>query len=261
MNKVSQPPLYTVAVPTTAGTGSEVTQYAVITDLHRQYKLTVGSPLIIPRLAVVDPELTYSLPPALTAATGMDALTHAVESYTNNVYHPLADLLAEEAIYLIGRHLRTAVANGRHVEARRQLLYASLLAGLAFNYTRLGNVHAMAHPVGGWFDVPHGVANAILLPHVMEFNLPACLERTAHIASLLGEPVEGLSLVAAARRGVEAVRQLAADVGIPANLRAVGVEATRLEEMVADALKSGNVAVNPRQTTAADIEQLFRAAL
>jgi alcohol dehydrogenase class IV len=260
IGKVPGPGLPVAAVPTTAGTGSEVTIFSVITDRERRFKMTLGSVHTVPQVAVCDPELTLSMPQPLTAATGMDALTHAVESYINTAHNPIAKTLALEAIRLIGRSLRPAYANGRDLRARTEMLLASTMAALAFARTRLGNVHAMSHPLGAHFDVPHGVANAILLPYVMEWNLLACLETYPVIAAALGEPVAGVSSRAAAEAAVEAVRTLARDVQIPARLRDVGVLREGIPAMTDDAMKSGNVLVNPRATTAADIAALFETA-
>ncbi|BDG60176.1 iron-containing alcohol dehydrogenase [Caldinitratiruptor microaerophilus] len=259
--QVERDGLPTFMVPTTAGTGSEVTFIAVITDTRRTFKMTLYSRRLAPTAAVLDPLLTLSKPPGLTAATGMDALTHAIESYTNRSYNPISDALSVRAIEMIGRHLRTAVVQGSDVEARHEMLLASLMAGMAFNFTRLGLVHAMSHPLGAHFGIAHGVANAVLLPAIMEFNLFGCIERTAHIARLLGEDTAGLSPVAAARRGVEAVRALARDVGIPERLGPLGVTADRIPAMAEDAMKSGNIPVNPRQVTANDVARLFESLL
>jgi len=249
-----------VAIPTTAGTGSEVTVFAVITDRARRFKMTVGSPHLVPQVAVCDPELTLSMPQPLTAATGMDALTHAIECYVNTVHNPIAKTLALEAMRLIGRALRTAYANGRDLRARTEMLLASTLAALAFTRTRLGDVHAMSHPLGAHFDIPHGVANAILLPYVMAWNLIACTDTYPQIAEALGEPVQGVSRRAAAEAAVDAVRRLARDVQIPERLRDVGVTREAIPRLTEDAMKSGNVLVNPRATTAADIAALFETA-
>lgn len=256
--KLSQEPLPTAMVATTAGTASEVTYISVVTDTERMFKFPIVSRSLAPKVAVLDALLTLSKPPGLTAATGMDALTHAIESYTNTVYNPVADALAERAIAMIGRHLRTAVVQGANVEARAQMLLASAMAGMAFNLTRLGLVHAMSHPMSAHFGVPHGVANAALLPRIMEYNLFGCLEQTANIAMLLGENVSGLSPVAAARKGVEAVRQLARDVGIPERLSELGVKAEKIDVMAADTMLSGNVAVNPRRVRVEDVAALYR---
>ena len=260
IGKVPAPGVPVAAIPTTAGTGSEVTIFSVITDRERRFKMTVGSTHIVPQVALCDPELTLSMPQPLTAATGMDALTHAIESYVNTAHNPIAKTFALEAMRLIGRSLRTAYANGRDLRARTEMLLASTMAAMAFTRTRLGNVHAMSHPVGAHFDVPHGVANAVLLPYVMEWNLLACYETYPAVAAALGERVEGLPRHAAAEAAVEAVRRLAGDVRIPARLRDVGVLRDGIPAMTEDAMKSGNVLVNPRLTTAADIAALFEIA-
>ena len=260
IGKVPGPTVPVVCLPTTAGTGSEVTQFTVITDRGRPFKLTVGSPYVVPTAAVCDPHLTLSMPQPLTAATGMDALTHGIECYINTVTNPLAKTYALEAIRLIGRYLRTAYATGKHLEARYHMLLASTMAAMAFTRTRLGNVHAMSHPLGARFDVPHGVANAVLLPYVMEWNLIAGMETYPQIGEALGEPVMGLPPREAAAAAVEAVRQLAADVGIPERLRDLGVTRDAIPALSDDAMKSGNVLVNPRLTRREDIVHLFERA-
>ena len=247
-------PLPVIAIPTTAGTGSEVTPFAVITNREQKYKLTIISQRIIPKVAILDPTMIANLPAFIAASTGLDALTHAIESYTSLFGSAYSDAFAEKAIDLIGKNLRRFVANRQNQEAAGSMLIASLFAGLAFAHSRLGNAHAMAHPLGGFFNVPHGVANAILLPHIMEYNCMASPERFERIALLLGEePV--------AENAVMAVQQLNKDLGIPANLTAVGVQADAIEAMTADAMKSGNVLANPRQTGPAEIQSLYRTAL
>ncbi len=260
IGKVPGPTVPVICIPTTAGTGSEVTQFTVITDRARPFKVTVGSPYVVPTAAVCDPTLTLSMPQPLTAATGMDALTHGIECYINTVTNPLAKTYALEAIRRIGRYLRTAYATGKHLEARSHLLLASTMAAMAFTRTRLGNVHAMSHPLGAHFDVPHGVANAVLLPYVMEWNLIAGMETYPQIAEALGEPVAGLPPREGAVAAVEAVRQLAADVGIPERLREVGVTREAIPALADDAMKSGNILVNPRLTRREDIVYLFERA-
>lgn len=255
--KVQHDPALLAMVPTTAGTASEVTFNAVITDTERKVKMVINSPKIAPRFAILDPLLTLSKPPGLTAATGVDALTHAIESYTNRTYNPIADALSTHAIRLIGRSLRTAWAQGQDLQARSDMLLGSLLAGMAFNYTRLGIVHAMSHPVSAHFGVAHGIANAILLPRVMEYNLFGAIPQTAHIAELLGEDVGGLSELEAARKGVEAVYKLNRDLGIPGSLRAVGVTEDRIPQMAKDTMVSGNIPVNPRLVTEKEIIRLY----
>lgn len=260
VGKVPGPTVPVVAVPTTAGTGSEVTVFAIITDRARKVKMVIGSKHILPTAAVCDPLLTLSMPQPLTAATGIDALVHGIECYINTVVNPLAKSLALESIRLIGRSLRTAYAHGRDLEARYQMLLGSTIAALAFTRTRLGNVHAMALPLGAHFDVPHGVATGLLLPYVMEWNLIACTTTYPQIAAALGEPTEGLPPRAASEVAVEAVRQLNADIGIPERLRDVGVTRDAIPALADDSMKSGNIAVNPRLTRREDIVHLFAQA-
>ncbi|HYF91003.1 MAG TPA: iron-containing alcohol dehydrogenase [Symbiobacteriaceae bacterium] len=256
-DKMEKDPMPFVLVPTTAGTAAEVTYNAVIVDTERTFKFTIISKRLAPKLAVLDPQLTAGKPAGLTASTGMDALTHAIESYTNTLVNPIADALAVKAIQLIGGSLRTAVVQGQNLQARSDMLLGSLIAGLAFNMTRLGLVHAMSHPMSAYFDVPHGIANAMLLSPIMEFNMFGALDRTAEIGRLLGEKTCGLSPVDAGLKGVAAVRRLADDVGIPHWLKEVGVTADRIPEMVEQTMKSGNVLVNPRQVKPKDVAQLF----
>lgn len=256
-DKFANDPKPLVHVPTTAGTASEVTYFAVVTDTERIFKFTVVSNKIPPRIAVLDPALTVGKPPGLTAATGMDALTHAIESFTNRVDNPISDAMAIRAISLIGGALRKAVVQGQDLQARSDMLLGSLLAGMAFTQTRLGLVHAMSHPISAYFGVPHGVANALLLPAVLEFNLFGAIEKTAEIGRLLGEDLSGLSSVGAGRAGVEAVRRLSDDVGIPHWLKDVGVRADKIDVMADDTLKSGNIPVNPRLVKKQDVVALY----
>jgi alcohol dehydrogenase class IV len=251
------PPL--IAIPTTAGTGTEATQFSVVTDTERSLKTGMGSPLLMPRVGIVDSSLMATMPPSLTAATGMDALTHAIEALVSVNAQPFSDAMALHAIHLIGRYLRPSVANGANQEARSEMAMASTLAGVAFSNAGVGLVHAMAHPLGGRFDVPHGVANAILLPPVMRFNLIARLEKFGQVAQALGEKAEGLSVVEAGKKAVEAVRQLSADIGIPGRLSDVGVKEEGINQLAADALNMKRaLACNPRMTTQGEIEKLYR---
>jgi len=258
--KVERPLPPLVAVPTTCGTGSEVTQFAVITDTERHFKLGIGSPFNLPRVAVVDPSLLVQLPARLVASTGMDALCHAIESYTNDVAQPVSDALNLHAIQLIATHLRPAVANG-NLHDLSGMAMASMLAGMGFNNTRTTLVHAMSHAVTGHAQVPHGVANAILLPHVLEFNLIGNPEKHADIAAALGEDTDGLSSMDAARRAVQAVRELAGDIGVPRTLGEVGVAEALFDRMADDAMKSGGIALNARRPGRQDVLRIFRAAL
>lgn len=252
------PPL--LAIPTTCGTGSEATIFVVITDTERKYKMTIVSCLVLPNVAIVDPALLVNLPSRLVAATGIDALTHAIESYTNLAAEPMSDALNIYAIKLIAENLRPAVANAS-IEALSGMALGSLMAGVAFSNTRVGIAHAMAHPLGGYANVHHGVANAILLPHVMEFNLIGNTQKFVDIAEAMGENVAGLSSMEAARRAVEAVKSLNEDVGVPLTLSEVGVREEMLEPMIGDAMLSGNLQVNPRRTTKEDMMAIFRRAM
>lgn len=260
IGKVPGPVVPSVAIPTTAGTGSEVTVFAVITDRQRRFKMTIGSPFLVPQVAICDPELTISMPKPLTAATGMDALTHGIECFINTTPNPIAKALAMESIRLIGGALRTAYQRGSDLPARSTMLLGSTMAAMAFTRTRLGNVHAMSHPLGAFFDVPHGVANAILLPYVMAWNLRSCLTTYPPIAVAMGEEVDGMPPERASERAVEAVQRLSRDVGIPEHLREVGVTKDAIPALATDAMKSGNVLVNPRPTTYDDIVELFEKA-
>ncbi|OJF17002.1 MAG: hypothetical protein A6D91_10790, partial [Bacillaceae bacterium G1] len=242
-----------MAIPTTAGTASEVTSFAVITDEARQYKLTVGSVKLTPRWALVDPELTRTMPKSITAATGLDALVHAIESYTSKMANGMTKPLAREAIRLISSSLRQAVYDGDNMVARDRMMLGSLLAGLAFNNTRLGNCHALSHPVSAIYHVPHGVANAILIPHVMEFNAYAVPELFADIAADMGQNLDGLTMMEKAYAAVEAVADLARDIGIPERLSEYNVEEDQIERMAKDAMLSGNIAGNSRKKTIEDV--------
>jgi alcohol dehydrogenase class IV len=246
-----------LAVPTTCGTGSEATHISVITDPARSWKMSLASPHLAPRTAVIDPLLYVKLPAHIIAATGMDALTHAIESYTNRWAEPFADALDIEAIRMIGGHIRVAVANG-NLDAMTNMALGATMAGMAFTNTILGIVHAMSHPITCYYGVPHGIANAILLPTIMEFNLIGAPHRFARIAAALGEPVDGLSVMEAARRSVEAVRDLNDDLGIPADFRDTPFTDDIIEKMADDAMKSRNIQINPRRVTRAQIVELFK---
>jgi alcohol dehydrogenase class IV len=262
LHKVRNRPLPTVAIPTTAGTGSEVTLWSVFTDETRAVKVAIGGIMIYPSVALCDPELTIGLPPALTAATGMDALAHAIECFTNNACQPISASLALTAIELIGSNLRSAVLNGRNIEARYAMMLASTMAGMAMNPTRLGLAHALAMPLGSWdLRVPHGVVLAVTLPPVMEFNYLAEPERFVDVARALGVAVHGLPVLEAARRSVEAVRELSRDIGIPKGLSGFGVREEHVGKVVEEAMKSGNVPVNPRRADAADLARILRQVL
>lgn len=252
------PPL--VCVNTTAGTGSEVTRHCVLTSVERKIKYVIVSWRNTPLVSINDPELMLSKPAGLTAATGMDALTHAVESYISLGANAVTDASAIQAIKLISKNLRQAVAYGNNIEAREKMAYGSLLAGMAFNNAGLGYVHAMAHQLGGLYDMAHGVANAILLPHVARYNLISNPEKFAKMAEFLGENIEGLSIRDAADKAIHAIEQLSKDVSIPSSLKEMGVKKEDFERMSKMALEDGNAISNPIQGTEDDIKKIFEAA-
>jgi alcohol dehydrogenase len=276
-DKIPGPILPLICVPTTAGTGSEVTAAAVLTDSDNHMKVGVlGNPLR-PRVAIVDPLMTVSCPPKVTADSGIDALTHAVEAYTavdnaefplppgeRTVYqgrHPLGDVLAEKALALIGQFLRRAVEDGNDLEARDGMALAATLAGLSFSNVGVAAVHAMEYPVGGAVHCSHGCGNGLLLPWVMRFNLPARIREFATIAHLLGEEVAGLTERQAAERAVTGVDRLRADIGIPGRLRELGVRQEQLRGFAERAAGIKRILrVNPRTVTADDLEGIYRAA-
>jgi alcohol dehydrogenase len=262
LNKISKPSLPVIASPTTAGTGSEVTLWSVFTDDGQGMKVAIGSLFLHPAIALCDPGLSLGLPPLLTASTGMDALAHAVECYTNNACQPISASLALQAIELVGCHLRSAVLNGRDHQSRYAMLLASTMAGIAMNPTRLGLAHALAMPLGSWdVRIPHGIALAVTLPAVMEFNHLAEPERYVAVARAMGERVDHLSAIEAAGRSIRAVRNLARDIGIPAHLSEFGLSERHIDAIVGEAMKSGNVAVNPRRASAKDLEGILRSVL
>jgi len=256
-----------IAVNTTAGTASEMTRFCIITDTSRKVKMAIVDWRCTPGVALDDPMLMMGMPPALTAATGMDALTHAVEAYVSTIATPMTDSAAEKAIELIATHLRPAVANGADIVAREGMCYAQYLAGMAFNNASLGHVHAMAHQLGGFYDLPHGECNAILLPHVSRFNLISKMDRFAKIAQLLGEDITGLSIRDAADKALDAIKKLSSDIGIPAGLIELGkrygkeVKAEDIETMTGNAQKDACGMTNPRRPTDADVKAIYTAAL
>ena len=250
-----------VCVNTTAGTASEVTRHCVITNTDLNVKFVVVSCKNTPRVSINDPKLMVKKPASLTAATGMDALTHAVESYVSIGANPVTDACAIQAIKLIAKYLRIAVANGENLEARENMAYASLLAGMAFNNAGLGYVHAMAHQLGGFYDMAHGVANAILLPHVERYNMISNLQKFADIAVFMGENIEGLSLRQAAEKAINSIVQLSKDIGIPSGLSEFNIEPDSFEKMAKYALKDGNALSNPIKGTEKDIIKIFEAAM
>ncbi len=258
---IPKAPLPSICIPTTAGTSSEVTNNIVFTDPASHFKFGLSGPNCAATRALVDPEMTLTLPPAITASTGLDALTHAAESYTSKGAYDLTQVLALDAIRLIGRWLPVAVSQGDNREARERMMMACLEGGIAFNQSRLTIVHAMSHPVSGWCGTPHGVANAVLLPYIMAFNAPYAEAEFAEIARALGVDTSGMSPAQAAEAAVERVRALNQELGIPEGLAACGVKEEAIDNMADDAIKSGNVRLNPRPVTREDIVALYRQAM
>ncbi|MFZ5645418.1 MAG: iron-containing alcohol dehydrogenase [Bacillota bacterium] len=261
INKSTKPMPPFIAVNTTAGTASEMTRFCIITNTSNHVKMAIVDWRVTPNVAINDPLLMVGMPPALTAATGMDALTHAVEAYVSTIATPVTDSAALMAIKLISENLRNAVANGQNMVARDKMAYAEFLAGMAFNNASLGYVHAMAHQLGGFYNLPHGVCNAILLPHVEGFNLIACPERFVDIAKAMGENVDGLSVREAADKALAAIKKLSSDVGIPAGLTELGVKEEDLKIMAENAMKDACSFTNPRIATLEDVINIFKAAL
>lgn len=261
MDKVNSSGAPVIAVPTTAGTGSEITRFAVLSDKQAKAKLSIGSMYICPTLAVCDPNLTISLPPHITAATGMDALTHALESYVNKATQPISEALSIQSMKLISRSLVIAVKQGENIDARADMLMASTIAAMAFNSTRLGLAHALAIPLGAHFKIPHGVVNAMLLPSVMKFNLVGNIDKFIEVAKIFGENLDGLSKRDAAERSVKVIRRLNEDIGIHYKLSDYGVEEKHLEMIAQEAMESGNVPINPVKPTIEDLKNLCREVL
>ena len=267
IDKATKPLMPYLAVNTTAGTASEMTRFAVITDTSRHVKMAIADWRITPGIAIDDPVLMVGMPPALTAATGMDALTHAVEAFVSTIANPMTDACAIESIKLVFKHLRKAVANGQDLEAREGMCFAQYLGGMAFNNASLGYVHAMAHQLGGFYNLPHGECNALLLPHVEQFNLIAKVEKFAAMAEIMGENTAGLSPRDAAELALKAIRQLSTDVGIPATLVELGrrygkeVKAGDIPTMTANAQKDICKFTNPRTATDKDVAAIYTGAM
>ena len=250
-----------VALPTTAGTAAETTINYVIIDEAKKKKMVCVDPNDIPLCAIIDAELMYSLPASLTAATGMDALTHAIEGYITKGAWELSDMFEIEAIRMIARHLPVAVAEPKNAEARSGMALAQYVAGMAFSNVGLGLVHGMAHPMGSLFDVPHGVANALLLPTVMEFNMPACLDKYPAIARAMGVDTEGMTREQASQAAVDAVRALAVKVGIPQHLSDLKITAADIPALAEQALADVCTPGNPRDVTIEQIKELYTKVL
>lgn len=259
-NLLDRPLTPMIAIPTTAGTGSEVTPFAVIRDEQAHLKMTFSSPFLAPDLAVLDPQMTRTLPQRLTAATGMDALTHAIESFVSSEANPISDSLGLYAIDMISNNLRAATHTGDDMEARGQMLVASCMAGMAFSSGFVGIIHAMAHAIGGVFEVHHGTANSILLPYGMQFNSVAVPNRFSRIARAMGVNAGGRAEEDVIADGITAVCSLAADCMLPARLRDVGVPEDALPALAETALGDAAIFTNPRPATLDEVIELLRAA-
>ena len=251
----------TFALPTTAGTAAEVTINYVIIDEDAKKKMVCVDPNDIPAVAIVDPELMYSMPKGLTAATGMDALTHAIESYITPGAWAMSDMFELKAIEMIAANLKAAVDDGNDVAAREAMSQAQYIAGMGFSNVGLGIVHSMAHPLGAHYDTPHGVANALLLPYVMEYNAesPAAL-KYLHIAKAMGVDTVGMTEAEGVRAAVDAVRKLSLSIGIPQKLHEINVKEEDLHQLAVDAFNDVCTGGNPRPTSVEDIETLYRKA-
>lgn len=259
---IKKPGLPAIILPTTAGTGSEVTPIAILSDEQDKLKKGIVSQHLFPRSAILDPVLTVGLPPSVTAATGMDALIHAIEAYSSVNASGMTDMLASRAMELLYHNIRTAYANGNNIEARSSMMEGSLLAGMAFANAGVTAVHAFAYPIGAEFHIPHGIANTLMLPHVMRFNLMGNLRKFADISQAFDMPVEGMNDLGAAEMGVEAIVRLAQDLHVPKHLSEFDIAEKDLPLLAQGVMKVTRLlANNPRTMTLKDAEEIYRAAL
>lgn len=262
INKSKKPAAPLIAINTTSGTGSELTRFCVITDEERHIKMTINDWHVTPCIAVNDAELMTAMPPGLTAATGMDALTHAIEAYVSTNATPVTDCKALKAIELINCNLLTAYQDGNNLEAREMMTFAEYLAGIAFNNASLGYVHALAHQLGGFYNLPHGLCNAILLPAVMEYNLTSAIDKYTDIARASGLVTTGLPAEESAKAAVTSVRNLSQRLGLPQKLSEVrGFKAEDIPTLAANALRDVCCLTNPRQGTQGEVEEIYRSLL
>ncbi len=257
--EIPGPPL--ICLPTTAGTSADVSQFAIITDRRRRVKIAIISKAVVPEVALIDPVTTTTMDAALTGCTGLDALVHAFEAFVSTAQSPITDLHALEAVRLVAAHLPAAIANPADLEARSQMMLASLHAGLAFSNASLGLVHAMAHSLGGWLDFPHGEANALLLDHVVSFNFAAVPERYRRIGVAMGLELEGTPPAEVKTALVGAVKRLRTAAGISHTLGQKGVRSDDIPHLAATARRDACLATNPRQPRQRDIETIYAKAL
>lgn len=260
VDKSSKPMIPLMAINTTAGTASEITRFCIITDTSRKVKMAIVDWRVTPQIAINDPELMKGMPPSLTASTGMDALTHAIEAYVSTDANPLTDAAAIMAIKMIAHYLPKAVANGNYMKARDKMAYAQYLAGIAFNNASLGYVHAMAHQLGGFYNLPHGVCNAILLPYVESYNLIGNMNRFRDVAQAMGVQVEGISVTCAAEKAIEAIKKLSRQLEIPSDLKQLGVREEDFGIMADNAKKDVCQLTNPRTATREQVIEICRQA-
>lgn len=253
------PPL--ICIPTTGGTSADVSQFAIITDLAERVKVAIISKAVVPDLSLIDPETLVSMSPYLTACTGMDALTHAIEAFVSNAHSPMTDIHALEAIRLLSRNLVPSVQSPTDLELRSKVMLASLQAGLAFSNAILGATHAMAHSLGGYLDLPHGECNAILIDHVIAYNLPASPERFDAIAEALGLDLRGLASQARAKALLDHIRSLKQTIGIDRHLGELGVNRSDLSQLSRHAVADACLVTNPRQASSGDLETIYEEAL
>lgn len=260
VNKSKYPQLPLITINTTAGTASEMTIFSIITNEDRHIKMALVDKHMTPVMAVNDPMLMVAMPKSLTSATGMDALTHSIEAYVSTNATPITDACAEKSIELIAKYLKRAVENGNDIEARDMMAYAEFLAGMAFNNASLGYVHAMAHQLGGFYDLPHGVCNAVLLPHVQEFNAKVSAERLKKVASIMGIDVDEMTNEEGAKACIEAIKDLSKSIGIPSGLKELGAKEEDFDILAENALKDACGLTNPVVATHKDIVQIFKNA-
>ncbi len=255
--KIQDDCLPLLTIPTTAGTGSEVTFSSVITDTTEKFKFTIKSTAIAAKTAIIDPELTLTVPPLITAATGIDALTHAIEGYTANCTEPIAEAVGLYAVEYIAKNIVEAVRNGQNLQARDSMMMGSLLAGLSFSHADVASVHCMAEALGSMYDAPHGLCNAILLPYVMEYSLPAAQHKYARIARAMG--IDEADDDAAAAKGIEHIRALSTEIGLP-GINSLNVNPDDFELLAEMSVKNGSNGSNPREITKDGYKMLFERA-
>ncbi len=260
VDQSAKPQLPLISINTTAGTASEITRFCIITDENTHIKMAIVDKHVTPILSVNDPALMKNMPAGLTAATGMDALTHAVEAYVSTAANAITDACALKAVTIIANNLATAVKDGTNMAARDQMAYAQLLAGMAFNNASLGYVHAMAHQLGGFYDLPHGVCNAVLLPHVQRFNSQVAAGRLKDVAAAMGIDVQGMNDDEGAKACIAAIEALAKEVGIPAGLKDLKVKEEDFAELATNAMKDACGLTNPIQPTHEQVVGIFAAA-